>query len=562
MTEDFEHTLAAANEWAKGDPDQETQDELLGEINRATAGDLGSQKLLTTRFGARLTFGTAGIRGPLGFGPGAMNRVVVCQTTAGLAQFLLSHSVATSPLRVIVGFDARKNSAIFARDTAEVLAGYGIEVLLTPGHVPTPIVAFGVRHLACDAGIMVTASHNPATDNGYKVYFGGADMGSQIIPPADHDIEEQIRLIAATMAFGQIPRNPELVGHTPATLLGEYTKATVSSVQPLTTPKTPITAVYTAMHGVGGETFLALLEAAGFSTPVLVDQQFQPDPRFPTVAFPNPEELGALDLAFSRARDVGADIILAHDPDADRLAVALRDQTRGAYYSLTGNQVGAILGWWSADRNQESGKPGTLANSIVSSPVLGKIAEHFSLNHVETLTGFKYVSRVPGLVFGFEEALGYLVNPSVVRDKDGISAALVILDIAQDLANKGLTLWDYLATIEKAVGGFASGQITIQTDASSTSAPLTDRVRALAPTQIGPRNVVACDDFLEGVASFPRDNILRFILSDGSRVIIRPSGTEPKVKVYLDTTGATRDTAEAALASLERDVREILATLT
>lgn len=562
MTENLTHTLAAASEWANGDPDDETRDELTREIGRATSGNRVSQKLLTERFSTRLTFGTAGIRGPLGFGPGAMNRVVVCQTTAGLAQFLLSRSVATSPLRVIVGFDARKNSAVFARDTAQVLSGYGIEVLLTPDHVPTPIVAFGVRHLACDAGIMVTASHNPATDNGYKVYFGGTDVGSQIIPPTDQDIEEQIQLVSATMTFGQIPSSPELVGHTPSTLLGDYIEATMSSVQPFSTPQTPITAVYTPMHGVGGETFLALLEAAGFSTPVLVDEQFQPDPLFPTAAFPNPEEHGALDLAFARARDVGADIIIAHDPDADRLAVALRVESPVAYRSLTGNQVGAILGWWSADRTRESGRGGTLANSIVSSPVLGKIAEHFSLDHVETLTGFKYVSRVPGLVFGFEEALGYLVNPSVVRDKDGISAALVILDIAQNLAAGGLTLWDYLATIERAVGGFASGQITIKTDATSTSAPLTDRVRALAPTQIGPRDVVASDDFLEGVGIFPKDNILRYYLSDGSRVIIRPSGTEPKVKVYLDTTGVHREAATALLDSLVNDVRVLLDTLT
>jgi phosphomannomutase len=228
---------------------------------------------------------------------------------------------------------------------------------------------------------------------------------------------------------------------------------------------------------------------------------------------------------------------------------------------LTGNQVGAILGWWSAERAKAAHPDGTLANSIVSSPVLGKIATHFGLDHVETLTGFKYVSRVPGLIFGFEEALGYLVNPKIVRDKDGISAALAILDLAQGLKAKGETLWDYLAMIEGVVGGFASGQITIRRDHSDTVAPLTDQLRASVPARMGEHDVVATDDFLNGIDGFPEDNILRYYLSDGSRVIVRPSGTEPKVKVYLDTAGETRTDAEVALAALEGAVRGLLGSL-
>jgi phosphomannomutase len=312
---------------------------------------------------------------------------------------------------------------------------------------------------------------------------------------------------------------------------------------------------------VGGETFLQLLESARFQTPVLVDEQFEPDPAFPTVPFPNPEEKGALDLAFAKARAVNADLIIAHDPDADRLAVTLPVDSEVGYKALTGNQVGAILGWWSAERAKAAHPKRTLANSIVSSPVLGKIATHFGLDHVETLTGFKYVSRVPGLVFGFEEALGYLVNPDVVRDKDGISAGLAILDLAQGLKTTGKTLWDYLAMIEGVIGGFASGQITLKRDHSDVGAPLTDQLRANPPARMGEHDVVAAVDFLNGIDGFPEDNILRYYLSDGSRVIVRPSGTEPKVKVYLDTAGETRAEAESALADLESTVRDLLDSL-
>ena len=562
MTTELSLALASARQWATQDPDSETKDQLTAVINRAESGDLASQVLITQRFSGRLEFGTAGIRGPLGFGPRAMNRVVVSQTTAGLARFLLSRPPHESQsLRVVIGYDARKNSAVFANDTAEVLSGVGIEVLLTPGPVPTPIVAFAVRHLGCNAGIMITASHNPATDNGYKVYFGGADQGSQIIPPVDADIENHIRAVASTLSWDSIARSSKGVSTTPASLPSDYAAATIASLAPLTGETSAITSVYTPLHGVGGDTFLQVLESARFQTPVLVDEQFEPDPAFPTVSFPNPEEKGALDLAFARAREVNADLIIAHDPDADRLAVALPVDSHVGYKALTGNQVGAILGWWSAARAKAAHPNGTLANSIVSSPVLGKIATHFGLDHVETLTGFKYVSRVPGLVFGFEEALGYLVNPDVVRDKDGISAALAILDIAQGLKTTGKTLWDYLAMIEGVVGGFASGQITLKRDVSDVGAALTDQLRASSLLRMGERDVVTTDDFLNGIDGFPEDNILRYYLSDGSRVIVRPSGTEPKVKVYLDTAGETRADAESALAGLESAVRGLLGSV-
>jgi phosphomannomutase len=492
-----------------------------------------------------------------------MNRIVVSQTTAGLASFLVGRNHdSEQPLRVVVGYDARRNSAVLAKDTAEVLSGYGIEVLLTPHKVPTPMVAFAVRHLNCDAGVMITASHNPPQDNGYKVYFGGADEGSQIVPPVDSGIEAEITTVAAAMRFDQIPRSTVSVTATPDSLLSDYLAQTVAAVSPTRAPASEVKAVYTPMHGVGGETFLAILDAAGLQAPVLVDEQFTPDPLFPTVAFPNPEEKGALDLAFARAKDVGADLIIAHDPDADRLAIALPDSSSTSGYTpLTGNQVGAILGWRAAEIAQATGQKGALANSIVSSPWLGKIAQHFGLTHHETLTGFKYVSRVPNLLFGFEEALGYLVDPGVVRDKDGISAAVAILDLANQMAGRGKTLWDYLTVIEQSVGAYASGQITIKSDPTTADRPITNRLRATPPTHIGDASVTTADDFLEGVESFPSDNILRYSLSDGSRVIVRPSGTEPKIKVYLDTAGETRADAEAALAVLEAAVRQLLDSL-
>ena len=563
MNTQIDNPLEHARHWLEQDPDSETSRELSGLIERAEAGNQESQALLEHKFSTRLSFGTAGIRGPLGSGPAAMNRVVVSQTTAGLAAFLLGrHHPSSQTLRVIVGYDARKNSAVFARDTAEVLSGHGIEVLLTPHQVPTPIVAFAVRHLNCNAGVMITASHNPPEDNGYKVYFGGDDEGSQIVPPVDSGIEAEIIRVARTLSFERIPRSDALVSETPENLVATYISHTIAAVAPVGPAGAAPTVVYTPMHGVGGDTFLALLEAAGLQAPVLVDEQFTPDPRFPTVAFPNPEEKGALDLAFARARDVNAGLIIAHDPDADRLAVALPDSSSpSGYSSLTGNQVGAILGWRAAEIAQTTGHTGALANSLVSSPWLGKIAQHFGLTHQETLTGFKYVSRVPNLLFGFEEALGYLVDPDVVRDKDGISAALAIIDLANRMASEGKTLWDYLTAIEKTVGAFASGQITIKIDPANAATPITDLLRAKQPTQIGKHAVISADDFMEGVGDFPQDNILRYYLADGSRVIVRPSGTEPKIKVYLDTAGNARADAEASLASLEKAVRNLLDSL-
>lgn len=547
--------------WRDQDPDSETRGQLDALLESHANGDAASLTTMEALFSGRLAFGTAGIRGRLQPGPMGMNRVVIGQTTAGLAHYLLEQSApgSSDAPRVVIGCDARTNSRVFAEDTAAILAGYGLRAILLPAELPTPVLAFAVRALKADAGVMVTASHNPPQDNGYKVYLGGKDEGSQIIPPVDAAIERSIMAVAESTTWDAIPRDSSAIQLAPRQIVADYISSTLDSVHAGTPAAGHISAVYTAMHGVGAGTFFELLRQAGFDTVAPVAQQTEPDPAFPTVAFPNPEEPGALDLSIATARERGAELIIAHDPDADRLALAL---PRGDdFVMLTGNQVGAILGWHCASRAVASGKRGSLANSLVSSPVLGKIARHFGLDHHETLTGFKYVSRVPELIFGFEEALGYLVSPDVVRDKDGISAGLMALDLATQLAGEDKTLWDYLADIEDAVGGFASSQITIALSSSEQQTPLPERLRTSPPQRVGERTIVSHDDFLTGVDSFPEENILRYYLDDGSRIIIRPSGTEPKLKVYLDTQGDTRVAAEAALVTLESDMRTLIDSL-
>ena len=555
--------IAEVSAWADQDPESAYRDTSLQLVQRLKADDASALVAARELFGSRLAFGTAGIRGPMRGGPNGMNRLVISQTTAGIARYLLEKSPpGNTTHHVVIGFDGRHHSETFARDTAEVLSGHGISASLLPRMLPTPVLAFAVRELGATAGVMITASHNPAEDNGYKVYFGGQDEGSQIIPPVDTDIEAHIQRVAHTETWSTIPRSTDLVAVIDGDIVEKYLAATLNSLQ-LTAPMEPApTIVYTAMHGVGGETFLAGMAGAGFPKPHVVERQFEPDPDFPTVAFPNPEEKGALDLSFERAHSVGADLIIAHDPDADRLAVALLDPSASAEYrALTGNQVGAIFGWHIAQKAHSSGKTGTLANSLVSSPVLGKIAEHFGLDHEETLTGFKYVSRVKNLIFGFEEALGYLVTPEVVRDKDGISAGLVMVSLAHTLAGEGRTLWDYLHEIEESVGAFASGQVIIRLNTGVAGSTVTTSLRERDLPVLGSRSVTQLDDFLEGVGNFPKEDILRYYLDDGTRVIARPSGTEPKVKVYIDTEGATSAEAQSRLTEVESSINELVSSL-
>ena len=565
MTSSAEELTTRVSRWIDQDPDSTTQGELSDLLADHQSGKQAVTEKLEAMFSERLAFGTAGIRGPIRPGPSGMNRVVIGQTTAGLARFLLESKTGTpsTRLRVVVGCDARTNSDVFASDTATILSGHGIDVVQLPNALPTPVLAFAVRHLNADAGVMVTASHNPPEDNGYKVYLGGIDEGSQIIPPVDAEIEAHIHDVAQHVEWQEIPKSQELVTQAPAHLVDDYLSSTIKSVDPSGKVHTELSVVYTPLHGVGEGTFLSAVHSARMPAVHVVASQAKPDPKFPTVSFPNPEEKGALDLSFERAREVKADLILANDPDADRLAVALPEpNSPGGYQALTGNQLGAILGWFLAKRAVERGTTGALANSLVSSPVLGKIATLYGLTHVETLTGFKYVSRVPELIFGFEEALGYLVTPDVVRDKDGISAALMILDIAHTLACEGRTLADYLIEIEDAIGGFASSQITLRIDSHQQGPSLSDQLRSNPVTQIGNQTIQKADDFETGVGDYPKENILRYYLEDGSRVIIRPSGTEPKIKIYLDTVGPTNEQAQASLEELDTSLRELVASLT
>ncbi|MFD1201863.1 phospho-sugar mutase [Leucobacter albus] len=578
---ELEALLQRARNWAAHDIDPVTQAEAERWIAQASAGDEPAAAELAEAFAGRLAFGTAGLRGRLGAGPARMNRVVVSQTSAGFAAFLLARAArgeTSSPPSVVIGYDARVNSDVFARDAAEIMAGAGVRVTLLPEHGPTPLVAFAVRHLDASAGIMVTASHNPPRDNGYKVYLGDADAGSQIVPPDDSAIAALID-IAATGPVAELPRSTEYALAGPD-IADTYVTRTASSLLagfPVThdgrtlNTEVPLRIVYTAMHGVGAELSNRVLLASGLPLPTPVPEQHEPDGNFPTVDFPNPEEPGALDLAFRTAREIGAELIIAHDPDADRLAVALPhlDEESG-YRRLTGNELGLLLGWRAAERAMQDAEErkvpltGTLACTIVSSPALSAVAKDYGLDYAETLSGFKWVSRVPNLVFGFEEALGYLTQPHVVLDKDGISAGADAIAMARWAKGRGTDIWGLLEEATDRFGHFASSQITLRLDSMAAASELAAKIRTAPPTAFGVRAVQSSADLLEpGLAEVPA-NVLRYDLADGSRVMIRPSGTEPKLKLYLDTfsekgkASKRRAAAERALRELESDVTAFL----
>lgn len=544
--------LDRARAWLAQDPDRETRAELTALIEAAEAGDDAARAGLEDRFAARLAFGTAGLRGELGAGSNRMNRVLVAQAAAGMAAYLLERAEDpdAAPPTIVVGYDGRRNSRVFAKDSAEIFAGAGLRAILLPRLLPTPVLAFAVRRLGAAAGVMVTASHNPPNDNGYKVYLGGADGGSQIVAPADAEIAAHIEAVAASRDVGALPRS---LGYelAPESVVDDYIAAT-AAVAPAPAGAAGLTWVYTAMHGVGWETLSRILDAAGYPAPLTVAEQLEPDGAFPTVAFPNPEEPGAMDLSFALAREAGAELVIANDPDADRLAVAVPDDAAdGGWRRLTGNQIGLLLGWRAGRIAAEKGRTAdaSLACSLVSSPGLEAVADHYGLAFHATLTGFKWISRAPGIVYGFEEALGYLVNPETVRDKDGISAAIAMLGMVTEARGRGATLADLLAEFDETFGAFASDQISVRVDDVSTIARIMAALRAEHPTAIGDVAVERIDDLLEGVDDLPPGDVLRLWLVDGSRVIVRPSGTEPKLKLYLDVRG---DSAADAADRIER----------
>ncbi|MFC6080768.1 phospho-sugar mutase [Sphaerisporangium aureirubrum] len=536
-----------AEAWLGQDPDPVTREEL----REILAGR--DEAALADRFGAKLEFGTAGLRGELGAGPNRMNRVTVMRAAAGLAARL------GAGRHVVIGYDARHMSATFARDSAAVLTGAGLRVSLMAEHWPTPVLAFAVRRLGADAGVMVTASHNPPRDNGYKVYWGD---GAQIVPPLDQEIS------AAIDAVGPVDRLPLGEGWetlTDAAIVEPYLGAVTSL--PLGSAR-DLTVVYTPMHGVGGALLLRAFTAAGFAEPSPVAEQFTPDPDFPTVAFPNPEEPGAMDLALDLAARAGADLIIANDPDADRCAVGV--PLGDGFRMLTGDEVGGLLGEYVITRTTAPGR--LVAASIVSSSLLGKIAVDHGVRHAETLTGFKWIVKAgEGLVFGYEEALGYSVGSDEglpVRDKDGIGAALMVAALAASAKREGRTLSDLLDDQAVRYGLHATAQLSVRVADLSLITGAMSRLRATPPMELAGRAVLSADDLSTGLDGLPPTDGLRYRLSGDARVIIRPSGTEPKLKCYLEVVvpvpareavPSARDQAAHDLGTLKDALATLLA---
>ena len=526
--------IERATSWRDDDPDDVTRAELGDLLEDATSGDAQAGADLADRFAGMLEFGTAGLRGAMGAGPNRMNRSMVIRTAAGLAAYLRESS--PEPL-VIIGFDARHNSDVFARDTAAVLVAAGGRAMLLPRPLPTPVLAFAIGHLGADAGVMVTASHNPAQDNGYKVYLGD---GIQIVAPSDAEIAAHV---ARVSLVSEVPR----AGSGWTTMNDDILEAYLDAAAAVVAPDSPreLSVVHTALHGVGSDVVAAAFARAGFGAPIVVPSQSEPDPEFPTVSFPNPEEPGAIDAALALAARVHPDIVLANDPDADRCAVAVHDPAIGtvdssaAWRMLSGDEVGSLLGAHILGRGVSA--DAVFANSIVSSRLLAAMAADARIRHEETLTGFKWISRVAGLRYGYEEAIGYCVDPKQVRDKDGITAALMLAEMAAGLRAQGRSLLDVLDDLAVRHRVHATDAFAVRVDDLSLLDTLMSRLRKRPPTDVGGVPVARIDDLAEGSQRLSPTDGLRYFLDDESRVIVRPSGTEPKLKVYLEAIVSVRD---------------------
>jgi phosphomannomutase len=567
-----EQLRGAVEAWIANDPDQRDQEELRALCDRANSGDDDAAAELRDRFAGRLTFGTAGLRGAIGAGPNRMNRAVVRAATAAVAGWVRDAGTGDPPA-VVIGCDARHRSDEFADEAARVLVGAGLRVHLLPRPSPTPLLAFAVQHLAVQAGIMITASHNPATDNGYKLYQSD---GAQIIPPVDTRIEDRITLLGPLSAIPTASLDSPLITRHGDEVAEAYLDAIVPSGEgesPGQADAMALRVVYTPMHGVAGDLMLRAMRHSGFPVPHVVAAQAKPDPDFPTVAFPNPEEPGALDLALADARAVGADLIVASDPDGDRLAVAVpareTDGSSGEWRQLSGDQVGALLGAYLL--RAETGSPDSLtplvASTIVSSTLLSKIAMAAGARYAEKLTGFKWVARAaddqPGTkyVFGYEEALGYLVGQAV-RDKDGISAAIAVLrmTIAARAADRDLN--DEYDALEQAHGVHLTQQLSLRIPDPDA---VMLRIRNAPPREVGGFAVNAVTDYADGSTGLPPSDVLSYSL-DAARLVIRPSGTEPKIKAYLEVIepvgqdlATAREKAAARMAPLRSAVEALLA---
>ncbi len=594
---------AEVEAWLSGDPDPDDRAGLRALLTACDQeGEAGRMALadLTGRFAGRLTFGTAGLRGAVGAGPNRMNRAVVRLATAALAHWLREHSPGGDQRGVVIGCDARHRSDRFADEAAAVLTAAGLRVHLLPRPGPTPLLAFAVRHLSAAAGIMITASHNPAADNGYKLYL---DDGAQIVPPVDEQIEAAIASLGPP---AQIPAGPTVSplvtrhGDEVAQAYLDAIAAAVPAPRSASPPTPPLRVVYTPLHGVAAGLELRAIERAGFPAPLVVAAQAEPDPDFPTVVFPNPEEPGALDRALALARDQGADLVLANDPDGDRLAVAVPDPgppgtpgVPGTWRVLSGDQVGALLGSYLLESTATDPEPGRrlVVTTVVSATLLARIAAAAGVRYRETLTGFKWIvragERIPGsrFVFGYEEALGYAVGDAV-RDKDGISASLALLSLATTARAAGQSLLDRWDALEAEHGVHLTAQVTLH---AHSPAAIMRRLRAAPPAALAGQQVTSVEDRQAAGAggaggttgagaagetagtaeaagaSLPRADVLIYRLPAG-RVVIRPSGTEPKLKAYLEvvepatprTLAAARDAAARRLEPLRAAVSELV----
>lgn len=537
----MDHVLVAeVKAWIEDDPDPVTASRLQKLL------DTGDETTLRTFFNGFLQFGTAGLRGPNGPGPSCMNRAVVGRTAAGIAAYMRARGMT----RVVIGRDARHGSADYAVESAEIFSGAGMEVFLLPRALPTPVLAYATTALKADVGVMVTASHNPPQDNGYKVYIGPdadgiAYASSQIINPTDGFIANEISAI--TSLKSQPRGNSWTV--LDETLINEYVQRTSA----LGSKPGTLKIVYTAMHGVGTQTLSQVFAKAGFPDLILVSEQADPDPDFPTVAFPNPEEPGAIDLALATARAHNADLVIANDPDADRCAAAIKDRS-GDWRMLRGDELGVIFGEWIARTSPQ----GTFGNSIVSSSILRKISAHYGIDFKEVLTGFKWLAKIEDLAFGYEEAIGYAVDSETVNDKDGISAAIFLAQIATDLAVLGKDLNDLLDEVWARHGFHATEQISIRVADMGAITKLLAGLRSNPPQEIAGRAVESIDDLAAPTDGLPPTDGLRLWLSGGVRIIIRPSGTEAKLKCYIEVISSNQQSAEDELNTLRAPLKAFL----
>jgi len=579
--------------WMADDPDERDRAELAALLREASQPDAyegTSQAVaeLKDRFADRLEFGTAGLRGKIGAGPNRMNRAVVRGTTAALASWLLYVDPRAAERGVVIGCDARHRSDEFASEAAAVLAGAGIRVHLLPERQPTPLLAYAVTHLGTAAGIMITASHNPPADNGYKLYLSD---GAQIVPPADLEIEAAIRSLGPLSAVPVAALDDPLIVEHGDEVAVAYLNA-ICANSPAPKGAAWLRYIYTPLHGVACDLALRAFDQAGYPPPDVVEAQARPDPDFRTVSFPNPEEPGSLDLALAQARRSGADLVLANDPDGDRLAVAVPDDgVPGGWRTLTGDQVGSLLGAYllslqvpaatgahaapvAFSESLAAGGPASpsdlrplVATTIVSATMLAKIASAAGAGYAETLTGFKWIARAGDLrpesrfIFGYEEALGYTIG-TTVRDKDGLGAALAVLSLAARARSGGESLLEAYDALEIAHGVHLTEQLTVQTTAP---VHVMSRLRVAAPTELADQPIISMSDLTGGIADLPSADVLRYKLR-GARVVIRPSGTEPKIKAYLEVVEPViggrlteaRRAARARMDPLREAVRALL----